>query len=302
MKIRTFKGIIRDGFHNVFKNRVMSLASICAITAALFVLGLVLAAVINLNHIVSGLESRSEITIYIKDGTAQADILLLEQKISSWDGVYELDYISKEQALENWRKDLGEKAYLLDGYGNDNNPLPASFVIRVEKPELVEGIVRKAAGVNEAEKVQYSKDVVEAIGRIAGTTRIVGLIIVIVLILMAMVIISNTIKLSVYSRRREINIMKYIGATDWYIRWPFIIEGFALGFLGALAAGGITAGLYSLVTGRSAEVGMQQGFLSMFQLLPLGGIIWNILMVFVSVGGFVGLCAGMLSVHRHLEV
>lgn len=302
MKIRTWDDMLRQGFKNVFRNRVMSLASISAITAALFVLGLVLAVVMNLNNIVSGLESKVEITIFIKQDTSSNDIQSMEQQIKAWDGIKECEFISKAKALETWRQDWGDKRYLLDGYNSDNNPLPDSFLIRVEKPEFVEGIVQKAKSFRIAEKVQYSKDVVDSISNIASTTRLIGIIIVILLITMAMIIIHNTIRISVYSRRREINIMKYIGATDWYIRWPFLIEGLVLGLLGALASGSLTAGVYSLLLKRLNGSQIQNSFLSMLQLLPLNDIIFQIITLFLLVGSIVGITASMLSIRKHLRV
>ncbi len=280
----------------------MSFASICAITAALFVLGLVLVAVFNLNHIVAGIESKVEVTVFLRNEALPSDISLMEQQLRRWDGVYDIDYISKAEALENWRQEWGEKQYLLDGYGPENNPLPNSFLIKVEKPEFVDNIVEKASVLPYAEKVQYSKDVVDYIGKIAATTHLIGLVVVIILMVMATIIIGNTIKITVYSRRREINIMKYIGATDWFIRWPFIIEGLMLGFLGAIAAGGFTAGMYQLLVGSGSASGNPETFLSMFRLLPLEDILFQILAVFFVVGGVVGLSAGCMSIHRHLKV
>jgi cell division transport system permease protein len=302
VKIRTWDDMLRQGFKNVFRNRVMSLASISAITAALFVLGLVLAVVMNLNNIVSGLESKVEITVFLKQDTQYNDIQAMEQQIKAWNGISEYEYISKAEALETWRREWGDKRYLLDGYNSENNPLPDSFLIRVEKPEFVEGIVEKAKGFKAAEKVQYSKDVVDSISNIASTTRLIGIIIVILLITMAMVIIHNTIRISVYSRRREINIMKYIGATDWYIRWPFLIEGMVLGLFGALVSGGLTAGVYSLLLKRLNGSQIQNNFLSMLQLLPLKNIIYQIIGLFLLTGSIVGITASILSLRKHLRV
>ena len=302
MKFRTWDDMLKQGFRNVFRNRVMSLASISAITAALFVLGLILAVIMNLSNIVSGLESKVEVTIFLKKDTQTSDIQAMEQQIKGWDGIKEWDFISKAEALETWREEWGDKRYLLDGYNSENNPLPDSFLIRVEKPDYVDGIVAQARNFKAAEKVQYSKDVVDSISNIAATTRLIGMIIVILLIVMAMIIIHNTIRISVYSRRREVNIMKYIGATDWYIRWPFLIEGLVLGLLGALVSGGLTAGVYSLLMNRLSGSRIQNNFLSMFQMLPLDRIIFQIVGLFLLVGSVVGIAASMLSIRKHLRV
>ncbi len=299
MKFRTWKNMIREGMRNVVRNRVMTLASIGAIMAALFVLGIIMATIINLDNIVAGLESKVEVTVYLKKGVTQGDINAVRDKINSWEGIIGVDFISKEEALENWRKEMGSKSYLLDGYNEENNPLPDTFFIRVEKPEYVENIVNNAQKLDAVDQVRYSADVVRAITSIAGTTRLIGLSIVLLLSIMSIIIINNTIKLTVYSRRREINIMKYIGATDWYIRWPFVIEGMVLGLFGAGLAGGAVAGAYALLLGKANDMG---SILSIFGLLPLKDIMYPVLLVFVLIGCLIGVTASMLSIRKHLKV
>ena len=151
MKIRTWSGMLKQGFKSVFRNRVMSLASVSAITAALFVLGLILAVIMNLNHIVSGLESKVEITIFLKPDTQIQELQEMERQIKSWDGISEWKYISQAEALETWREEWGDQRYLLDGYNAENNPLPDSFLIHVEKPEYVDDIVTKAGSFTTTE-------------------------------------------------------------------------------------------------------------------------------------------------------
>ncbi|HPT77634.1 MAG TPA: permease-like cell division protein FtsX [Candidatus Atribacteria bacterium] len=299
MKFRTWKNIIREGMRNVVRNRVMTLASIGAIMAALFVLGIIMATIINLDNIVAGLESKVEVTVYLKKGTTQGDIETVYNRINSWEGIVEVEFISKEEALENWRKEMGSKSYLLDGYNEENNPLPDTFRIKVERPEYVENIVTNARKLSAVDQVRYSADVVRAIMSIAGTTRLIGLSIVVLLSVMSVIIINNTIKLTVYSRRREINIMKYIGATDWYIRWPFLIEGMVLGLFGAVLAGGAVAGLYAILLEKANDM---ESILSIFGLLPMKDIMYPVLLVFALIGCLIGISASMLSIRKHLKV
>lgn len=302
MKIRTWRLMAGQGFRNVFRNRIMSLASISAIAAALFVLGLVLAMVLNFNNIISGLESKVEITVFLKDNVQSHEIEAMSRQLNDWEGIKEWKFVSRDEALENWREEWGEQKYLLDGYTAENNPLPDSFHITVENPDYVTEMVEKLRKLTMVEVVQYSKDVVGTITRIANTTRILGLAVVVILIIMAMIIIHNTIRISVYSRRREINIMKYIGATDWYIRWPFIMEGISLGIMGAVIAGSLTAGIYYLLVQQLAESPMEGNILSLLQLLPLESIIYQIVGLFLLVGSVVGVIASVLSIRKHLRV
>ena len=302
MKLRTWNDMLKQGFRNVFRNRVMSLASVSATTAALFVLGLILAVIMNLNNMVAGLESKVEVTVFLKKGIQGKDVQAMEMQIEKWDGIENWKFVSRADALETWRDEWGDKKDLLEGYNAENNPLPDSFEIQVKKPEYVERVVKSVEDFHAAEKIQYSKDVVDSITSIANITRMIGMIIVVLLCVMAMVIIHNTIRISVFSRHREINIMKYIGATDWYIRWPFLVEGLTLGLLGALISGGLTAGVYNVLMSRLGDHGVQNGLFSMFRMLPLRRILPWILGLFVLVGSIVGIAASMLSLRKHLRV
>lgn len=299
MKFRSWKNVIREGVKNTGRNRVMSMASIGAIMAALFVLGVIIATIINLNNAVAELESKVEITIYMAKEASEEDIKEAKSKLNSWEGILEAKFIDKDQALEDWRKEMGDKSYLLEGYTSENNPLPDTFLIRVENPQYVEDLVNKAKTLASVEEVRYSSDVVNSISGIARAVRFVGMAIVILLSIMSIIIISNAIKMSVHSRRREINIMKYIGATNWYIRWPFLIEGLILGMIGAILAGAATAGVYSLLLKKAQE---PDNFLSIFGLLPLENIVYPILSLYIIIGCIIGALASGLSMRKYLNV
>ena len=279
----------------------MSLASISAIAAALFILGLVLAVVMNFNSVASSLESKTEVTVFLKTYVRTSDIKAVEQQMTGWEGISKWEFISRMEALNKWREEWGDKKYLLDGYTAQNNPLPDSFHVTLENPEYVMAIVEKFEKLKVVENVQYSKDAVDSITTIVSTIRVFGMMIVAVLVVMSMIIIHNTIRISVFSRRREVNIMKYIGATDWYIRWPFLMEGLALGLLGAIISSGLTAGVYSLLLNR-VNTPQQYNLLSLFQPLPLYEIIYPITALFILVGSLVGITASLLSIRKHLRV
>ena len=150
--------------------------------------------------------------------------------------------------------------------------------------------------------MNYSKEVVETIDKIVKTARIVGMWFMVILFIVAMVIINNAVKMTVYTRRNEINIMKYIGATNSYIRWPFIIEGFTLGVIAAILAGGLVAGVYNLLLDKSAQMVGGQGFVSLFQPIPMEGFMYEIGLIFLLVGSGVGILASMFSIRKHLKV
>ena len=170
-------------------------------------------------------------------------------------------------------------------------PLPDKLILRVEKPEYVDGIISKAKSIPEVDKINYSREVADTIGKIARASRIIGLWLMILLISVAMIIINNTIKITIYSRRNEISIMKNIGATDAYIRWPYIIEGFTLGVFAAILAGVLVVGGYDLLLNRSAQLSNNYSILGLFQLLPIESMIYDIGLIFILVGSGVGVIA-----------
>lgn len=302
MSFRSLGFYIRSGLQNILRNRVMSLSSITAIMVALFVLGLVLVIAANLDVMVEGMESKMEITIYLRDGTTHSQRLIIENSIKSWEGVYDIVFVSKQEALTKWKAELGDKGRLLEGYSGANNPLPDSFIVKIQKPEYVEAIVEQASALPAVEDINYSSQVAEFIGGFAKGIRIFGALIVTVLAVVAVVVISNTVRLTVYSRRREINIMKYIGATDWFIRWPFIIEGIVLGMIGALLSTSLVAGAYKFLIDRSGYINVKWGYLGIFELLPMNEVVFPILTISLAVGACVGITASCISVGKHLKV
>ena len=194
------------------------------------------------------------------------------------------------------------KGSLLDGYEGKSNPLPDKLILRVEKPEYVDGIISKAKSIPEVDKINYSREVADTIGKIARASRIIGLWLMILLISVAMIIINNTIKITIYSRRNEISIMKNIGATDAYIRWPYIIEGFTLGVFAAILAGVLVVGGYDLLLNRSAQLSNNYSILGLFQLLPIESMIYDIGLIFILVGSGVGVIASFFSTRKYLNV
>jgi len=302
MRISTWFRFFKQGMHNIIRNRVMSFASIVAIMSSLFILGVVLVIVFNLNYMVEGIESKVEISVFLEKDISQDEIQSIKNQMETWKDVYEVEFISKEQALEQWKKELGDKASLLEGYTEENNPLPDKLLLRIEKPEYAEGVLSNIKKIQKIEKINYSREVADIISKVVSITRLIGFSISALLALIATVIINNTIKMAVYSRRREINIMKYIGATDWYIRWPFIIEGFVLGNLGAILACSLLAGGYYLILENSTDMISGLNFLNAFKLLPIEAMFYDIGLIFFVVASIVGVFASILSTYKHLRV
>ncbi|AKL96726.1 cell division protein FtsX [Clostridium aceticum] len=244
MKIRTISYIFKQGFIGIWRNKGMSLASISSVAASLAVLGIIITVVMNINNLSYIAQMQFDtIQIYLEQEAAIEDIEELGGQITSMQGVQLVEYESKEDALKKLRELWGEQGYLLEVL--EENTLPSSYIIHLESLEAAEDVVKALEEIQVRheleeleviEEIKYHKDIVDNMLNMAGFVRNIGLALIVILILVAMFIISNTIKLTLNARKQEINIMKYVGATNWFVRWPFLIEGMVLGFIGAIAA------------------------------------------------------------------
>ena len=295
MLFRNFKYFLKEGFSNLARNRLMTIASITSVMAAMLILGLVVVIILNVNSLTYQVESQLELKAFLKDNISKEQVTQIGNDIKSIEGVTSVVFESKEEALRKFKQQLGDKSYLAEGLENDN-PLPQSYIIKVKDANLMKDISTKIKQINGVEKVSYGQDVVDKLLGIIKIIRIVGLSIILILLIISIVIISNTIKLGVFARRREINIMKYIGATDWFIRWPFLIEGVILGLIGALLS------VIILVLAYGYVLDVMNNKLIMFQLLPLEKIVGGILLYFSMIGAIIGALGSGLSIKRFLNV
>lgn len=290
VKLRTIRYFFKEAFVNLFRNGWMSLASIGAVASALIIFGSFLMISINFDYIAKNVESQVEITAYVEDSVDKLKINQIELSIKSLDGVKEVVFVSKEQALEEFKKQVGEE--LLEGI---ENPLPNSFRIKVETPQEVAGVAERIQKIEGIEEVKYGKGVVEKLFKVTYWMRLMGLAVMAIFATISVFIISNTIRITVFSRRREISIMKYIGATDWFVRWPFLIEGMMLGFTGSLIA------IALLAVGYSYLYNMVKLNVPMISLLPLKEFNEYTLGLLLM-GTFLGAFGSGFSIRRFLRV
>ncbi|EMT39094.1 Cell division protein [Thermoanaerobacter thermohydrosulfuricus WC1] len=295
MLFRNLKYFLKEGFSNLARNRLMTIASITSVMAAMLILGLFLVIILNVNSLTNQVESQLELKAFLKDNISEQEVSQIGNEIKTIPGVTSVVFESKEEALQKFKQQLGDKSYLAEGLEKDN-PLPQSYIIKVKDAGLMKDISNEIKQINGVDKVSYGQDVVDKLLGIIKIIRIVGLSIILILFIISIVIISNTIKLGVFARRREINIMKYIGATDWFIRWPFLIEGVVLGLVGAL----LSVALLVLIYGYVLDIINNK--LIVFQLLPLEKIVGDILVYFSLIGAMIGALGSGLSIKRFLNV
>ncbi|HPL98973.1 MAG TPA: permease-like cell division protein FtsX [Bacillota bacterium] len=298
MKLRTGKFFIREGFRSLKRNSTMSAAAITSVIAALLVIGIFFIIVINIDYAATKLESQIEMMVYLEDGLSENIIDTMETEIRSINGVKSVEFISKDTALSNLEKNWGENSYLLEGLEGDN-PLPDAFLITLSDPSDASGVALSVSSISNIEKVVYGKEELANLLNATYVMRMSSVVIILILLFISIFIIANTIKLTLYARRREIGIMKYVGATDWFVRMPFIIEGIVVGMIGAVVSTVILgAGYYycsDLVKNQMI------GFMSI-SLIPFNQIIVSMVILLIIVGVVIGAVGSLISVRKFIKV
>lgn len=295
MKIKTFKYFFKEGILSIKKNRIMSVASVSTVAAALFIFGVFMLLVVNVNKIVSTVESEIEITVFLNQDVTTIKKQQIEKDIKAIAGVKEVQFESQEDALKKFKEDLGDKADLANGLEIEN-PLPASFIIKVNKPQDVSVVSGKLKGHAGIEKINDGQAMVDTIINVTRFVKITSILLMVILGVISISLISNTIKLTVFARKREIGIMKYIGATDWFIRWPFIIEGMLMGLLGSV----ISILILGFGYGYGANVVSESQMI--FSLVPSNEIIFTLGWQFSIIGVLIGGIGSLLSIRKFLVV
>lgn len=296
MKISTINYFIVDAFKSLKRNTTISIASMATVLATLFVFGVFLLTGINVSRGISDVESKVEIKVFLKD-----DIKLTEQKdieaaLRNISGVTEVTHESKDEALRKFREQLKDNATILKGYDEKNNPLPSSFVVKLDNAEVAKTIESSVKDMDGVEDVGNDQDLINKIASFAKTIKWVGVVLFAVLIGVSLFLIINTIKLTVYSRRREVGIMKFVGATDWFIRWPFIIEGMVIGILGAVFSNLLLYFSYKEVYAKITES------LYTIQLLSPSYVLTTLSWQFIISGMLIGVFGSIIALRKFLVV
>lgn len=297
MKFDSFKYSIKDAFKSIVRNKTLSIASIATVTATLFILGVITLTVANVNEIVDHLGSMVEVKVYLVDGVNDTSKKAIESKIKTVQGVNDVVYESKEQALENVRGQLNDESGELSVGFEEKNPFPASYTVKVDEPLTVDEVVKAIEGMDGIDKIKDARSTIEKIASFTDSLKITAIVAFVIFILISLFLIGNTIKITVFTRKREIGIMKYVGATDWFIRWPFIIEGIILGIAGAfIAIIFLNAGYAMLINGVSTDM------LFGFQLVSVSYIWKVVIWEFILCGVFIGSVGSILSMRKFLKV
>ena len=296
MRLNAISYYFRETFSSLVRNSWLSLASMGTVTISLLILGSSLLLILNANQMAGSVESTLEISVFLKDNVAYNRVNEMEKEIKKLPGVADVQFISKGQALEDMKKNLKDKADILDGLEEKNNPLPDGFRVKTQTASEVAEVSKLLEKISGIDEVRYGQGVVEKLLAVTKWVRLSGLITMVLLSGASVFLIATTIRLSVYARRKEIGIMKVLGATNWFVRFPFIMEGIILGLLGAgLALTALHFVYYELIKQMQITLPFIQLVTDRQQILPYMASL-------LGLGLAIGAVGSMLSMRKFLKV
>lgn len=300
MWIRNLRRFIAEAFSGMFKNALMTIASIVVVTSCLIMLGVFLVVTLNVNKLSDNLADACQVKAYVTDEAQQSpdELKKIEQAIKKLKYAKEVQYENGVERFNEMKSKMtADELENLEGLPEDL--LNDAYNVTVDEISNTEKITKSLREIDGIKSVKNGQDVVTVINSLQKTVKNVSLWIILAFMLISIFIISNTVKLTVHNRRKEINIMKYVGATDSYIRWPFIIEGIIVGLISALIAFGITYSAYSALYGLANN---DQSIVKFVQLLKFSEI-WDIFAVsFAGLGVIIGALGSAFSIRKYLKV
>ncbi len=291
MKVKFF---LAEALRSLRRNYFMTIAALVTVFLSMAVLGAVMVFVYNIEAVLKDVEQKVEISVFLKDSVTAEQIETLQGEIVGWEEVKQSQFVSKDEALQRLKEDMGEGADVVEDLGR--NPLPASFEISLNDPEEVGKVAQRLEGREYIDEVSYGQEIAERIFQVTSVIRNILVVFLVMLGGVSILLISNTIRLSIYARRKEVEIMKLVGATNWFIRWPFVIEGIVVGTVGAAAALAVVQLGTDFVVERIRE---NLIFLS----VPFDAISFvQLAIVLLGVGALIGAAGSGLGLRRFLNV
>ena len=250
MSVRAFKFFVVEGTKSFFKNGLMSVASVVTVSMCLILCGLYVIFSMNLNYAAKQVETNYEIQLFIEEGTSDTRIADIGKELNGIDNVNTVVFVSKDQAFNQWKEGFKDNLAILEGL-EDDNPLRDSFKITLHDLKQTESTMSQVNNIQGVAYVKNNKDSIDKLVDLTGKIKNASFYFMVFFALISVFIISNTIRITVFARRREVNIMKFVGATDWFIRWPFVIEGILVGLIGAVISVLIVSQSYGYFLGTT---------------------------------------------------
>ena len=288
---------LKQAFSQMGRNKGMYFTSILAITAMMLILGLFFVAFVNVNLFATSIEKDyNVIQIYLKDGNKQEVNDAVKASLEGMNGVDEVTYVSKDEALLTLKESWGDNGYLLDNL--PDNPLPDSYTVYVEDKDAANSLAEAALTIEGVDDVVYYRDTIEKLAQISHFIEVGSIIAMAFLVIVSIIIVANTIKLTVFNREKEIGIMKYLGATDWFVRAPFVWCGIIVGAISALIATGLVHLIYTKII---ELVGTDIARIISVTMVPADYLTKNLLVIFLCLGISIGVVGSIISIRRFLD-
>lgn len=291
--------LVKKGLASVWKNFIMSFASFSIMMVSLLQISCAVLLVMNLDVVMGNIEETNEITIYVKDGASEDEVEHIRQVLLNNGNLTDIKYYSKEDALEDFRNDMGEYAELLNYL--EDNPMPETFLVRVVDLSEIRATVTALQSIAGVDQVKAPYEFAGALVDIRSTFTVIIIGVLAVLVVVSVVIVSNTIRTSVFSRRTEITIMKYVGATDGFIKLPFFVEGCFVGVVAGAAAWGLSWFIYDSIY-ELFDGNMTLQMFGFFNLIPFDEVRWILLAACCLAGAFMAAAGTMISMGKYLKV
>lgn len=302
MKWSSFKYLARQGLHNMINNRLMSFASVGVLTVCLIITGVAGLFTANMNSLMLYLRSQNEVVVYLDENLDEAGLASVDSALRSISGLKEVTYVSKDEALDLMRDSMGDKADLFDVFEGEENPFLANYKVVLQDVGQMDEIVPQLESISGVVDVNVPTGLSDLVVNIHKAVTVISVGLVVVLGFVSIVVISNTIRLTVFARRKEINIMKYVGATNGFIRLPFFVEGIAVGLIAGLISSAIVLGGYQLLIIYSVDFPAFWGSILNSVLLGMRQVWWQVLVAFLAFGSLIGSVGTATSIRKYLHV
>ena len=289
---------LKQAFSQMGRNKGMYFTSILAITAMMLILGLFFVAFVNVNLFTKSIEKDyNVIQIYLKEGLTPEVTDAVGQSLQTTEGVEKVEYVTKDQALQTLRDRWGDNGYLLENL--PENPLPDSYTVYVTDKDAANNVATLAPGIEGVDDVVYYRDTIEKLAEVSRFIELGSIIAMAFLVIVSIVIVANTIKLTVFNREKEISIMKYLGATNWFVKAPFIWGGIIIGILSSVIATGLTYVIYKRIV---SIIGGDILRILSVNLVPAEQLTLTLLASFLCLGIGIGVIGSSISIRKFLNV
>ncbi len=302
MKWSSFRYLAKQGLHNMVRNRLMTFASVGVLTVCLIITGVAGLFTANMNSLMDYLGSQNLLVVYPQEDLDEAGLAQLDSELRSISGLLEVTYVSKDEALEMMRESMGDQGELFDVFEGEENPFLANYRVVLQDVSQMGEIIPQLEAISGVDEVTYPAQLPEMFVSLHKAVTIISVGLVVVLGFVSVVVISNTIRLTVFARRKEINIMKYVGATNGFIRLPFFVEGIVVGLIAGVLSAALVLGGYQLLVIYSVDFTGFMGQMIADILLPLEQVWWAVLAAFLVFGSLIGSVGTATSIRKYLKV